>query len=411
MKYVNSLKYMNSFDAAPKESDISLKRIGELCSLLGRINIGTNSIFIPRGAAGHATGVMLESVIRSAGYKVGRLCPAYGFDSRKIVFLNGEIAQIEDYNRAVAELKSIIIKYPEETYFKEEVSYVLALLLCKMYACEYIIIEASTEHQENITALCAPYDMVIAPTFSDEDTVSVKTVCEAIKHGAREVISGIQKRSFYDMIASACVTCGARLDLTSKTSFKTEQCSSINVKFSYGERTGYSLKSPSLIQRECAMLVIESALAIRRDGIKMPWTSITSGLASAVGTGCFETVSVSPILILDSAGSDNEVKQLILTLDELFIGDNIDDLTLCLPSEAAYLSNKFSDRKIKRIVVVGESGEEFNDDGIERIACEDIKDAANHIIKLFRQGVNIICLGSVEFECAVSNEIAKLIKC
>ena len=100
MKYVNSLKYMNSFERAESYSDLSIKRIRELCVSLGRINIGTSSIVIPRGASGHAAAVMLESVIKNAGYKVGRISSVGGYDSRAVVSLDGEIPEIEVYNRA-----------------------------------------------------------------------------------------------------------------------------------------------------------------------------------------------------------------------------------------------------------------------------------------------------------------------
>ena len=69
MKYVNSMKYMNSFESAGDLSLVSQKRIRDLCSDLGRINVGTSGIFLPSGQASHATAVMLESVIKNAGYK------------------------------------------------------------------------------------------------------------------------------------------------------------------------------------------------------------------------------------------------------------------------------------------------------------------------------------------------------
>lgn len=406
MKYVNSLKYMNGFETATEKKDVSLRRVSDLCSKLGRVNMGTNSIFVPSGSAGHATAVMLESVIKHAGYKVGRISSDYASDSRKIVSLDGEYAPIEEYNRAVAELKSTVINDPDEEYMREEVTFALALLLCKMHAAEYIIIEAPISGDCRLASLCAPYDLVIVPTVYDGDS-SVVAVCDAIRHGVREVVSGNQKKAIYDMISSACVANGARLTLTSKTSFKTEKCSSIAISFSYGDRSGYTLKSPSLIQRECAMLVIESALAIRRDGVKMPWASITSGLSSAANTGCFETLSVSPLLMLDTACTENEIKQLLLTLDEVFGVGRVKSIALCIQSGNEHLAELFGDIGVSSLIVVGEM--KISDDNTETVVCKNCKEAAKTVVGVMKNNVDTICLGSLRFESELREEIVKVI--
>ena len=408
MKYVNSLKYMNGFEPATEKKDVSLRRVSDLCARLGRVNIGTNSIYIPSGSAGHATAVMLESVIKHAGYKVGRISSEYASDSRKIVFLDGKIAPIEEYNRAVAEIKNAVMNDPGEGYLREEVTFALALLLCKMHAAEYVIIEAPISGDCRLASLCAPYDLVIVPTLYDGES-SAGAVCDAIRHGVREVVSGNQKKATYDMISNACVSNGARLTLTSKTSFKTEKCSSITIAFSYGDRNGYTLKSPSLIQRECAMLVIESSLAIRRDGVKMPWASITSGLSSAANTGCFETLSVSPLLILDTACTGNEIKQLLLTLDEVFGVGRVKNIALCIQSGNEHLTGLFGEIGVSYLIVVGEK--KITDDCAEVVACKDCKEAAKTVAETMKNNVDTVCLGSLKFESELREEIIKLMNC
>ena len=114
MNYSNSLKYVNSFDKAESLSSLSLMRVRELCLELGRINVGSRFIVVPSGSAGHATAVMLESVIKSAGYRVGRITSDSDFDARTSVFLDGEIAAIADFNKCVAEIKNAVNKHTEE---------------------------------------------------------------------------------------------------------------------------------------------------------------------------------------------------------------------------------------------------------------------------------------------------------
>lgn len=404
MKYVNSLKFMNSFPSAKGEG-ISTARTAELCSLLGKVNIGTNSIFIPGGAAGHATAVMLESVIRAAGYKVGRISVAEDFDSRSIVYLDGALAPIEDYNRGVAELKSATLKAESVAFKKEEAAFALALLLCKLHASDYVILEGMSSLEYDLASLCAPYDLVVIPAINGDQDGSSKTVCEAIKHGVREVVSGNQKKQIYDKISNACVGAGARLTVTSKQSFKVESITGIKLSFTYAEREGYSIKTPSVTQRECAMLVIESALAIRRSGIKLPWASISSGLASATGTGCFEMFSASPLALIDSAKTPDEADKLRATLDEVFGKDEPADISVCLPDTALGLVTLLGERQIKKYIILSTQDEKISTE--ERMICTTTKECADEVFSMMKSGENVICLGSVGFALAIRTELYK----
>ena len=409
MKYVNSLKYMNSFESASDLSLISHKRMRTLCADLGRINVGNSGIFLPSGQAAHATAVMLESVIRGAGYKVGRITSVGGFDSRAVVFLDGEIASIDEYNKSVAELKNAIQKYPDEKIYREEAAFVLALLLCKMRGCEFLIFEGVSGIGYSFDAICAPYDLAVVPSVHDTDFDTVSVCCEAIRRGVREVVSGNQKKKTYDDISTACFVGGVRLTFTSKQSFRVESVSSRGLTFTYSDRSGYSLKSPSLVQRECAMLVIETALAIRRDGVKVPWTSISAGLAQAQGTGCFETVSVSPIVVMDSAKNAEESAMLTLALDEVFGREKLSSFYVCMPAEAYGTLDSFDKKEIEGVITFGdiEKIQKIGNAFLVRVG-EGISECAKETLSLIKEGKNVICLGSVEFANDIKTTLAKL---
>lgn len=403
MKYVNSQKYMNSFPSAASLSEISQKRIRELCLALGRINIGTAGIFLPSGAAGHASASMLESVIKSAGYRVGRITGVGGYDSRAVVYIDGAIPEIDDYNRAVAELKAVAVNNPDEDYLKEEMSFVLGLLLCKMRGCEYLIFEGTSGADHSFDSVCSPYDLVVIPSVLDGDGHTTAVCCDAIRRGTREVISGNQKKDVYELISNACVSGGVRLNFTSKLGFEVESVSARSLGFSYGGRGGYTIKSPSLLLRDCAMLVIESALAIRRDGIKLPWASIASGLASATGCGCFDMISVSPLVIVDSAENASELELLIMTLEEVFGSDVSDGMTVCIPADSLALAQDSAFASCPIIAVGG--CEVVQGDGIS--VKKNASAAACEIVSLMKKGMNVICFGDIFFAHSIKSEIVK----
>ncbi len=416
MKYANSLKYMNAFREAEDPSLLSVRRVSELCSELGRINLGVRAVWLPSGSAGHATAVMLESVIKNAGYRVGRVTSAGGYDSRTSVYLNGEQASIDDYNKSVSELKNVISQKTGEEYFKEETAFVLSLLLCRIHGCEYIIFEGTTEHTYSFDSVCAPYDLIVIPPMYDDRKTGKSTdiVCDAIKRGVREVVSGNQRSAIYDRISSACLNSGARLNFTAKPTFSATEVSSIKLMFSYAERDGYMLKSPSLLLRDCAMLVIESALAIRRNGIKMPWGSITSGFASVQDTGCFDMISVSPAIVTDTAESPDEIKMLLGTSEQVL--GKTEDMAFCVSNLSRYeLYEKleaFSEKNITDLIIFADRDapepqipEKYKEN---TTVCTTIVETAKAIHKISSNVPMILCCGEISFTKELRFEFLRL---
>jgi len=393
MKYVNSLKYMHSFETSATPSDISSGRIAELCELLGRININTKSIFIPSGAAGHTAAVMIESVIKSEGYRVGRITSEFGFDCRKMVYIDAAQAGIEDFNRAVAELKAKVANITDKQFSREEVAFVLSLLLCRMCDCKYIIFEGMSCEDYDLASLCAPYDIVIVPEIREEDEKTLFVISKAISHSPRAIVSANQKINVYNKLSGVART---GINLIAKKDFEVKHLSSIRLDFSYGSRDGYTIKTPSLIARECAMLVIDTAQAIRRDGVKVQWSNIESGLASAIGAVSFDTFSVSPLMLFDGARDKYEVSNLVSTMEEVLGENSLEGLSLCLPTSAIDSASKFKD--IDTLIIVGEpEGDIFVAQAENVIFCKDIKAAAKQLKDNIKNQKNTVAFGSVAF--------------
>lgn len=413
MKYANSLKYVNSFAPAESLCAISVKRIRDMCSELGRINVGAKCIVTPKGCAGHASAVMLESVIKSAGYRVGRITSEYDFDSRASVYLDGDIAAIDDYNKCVSEIKSLVLQNPNEKYFREEIVFILSLLLCKLHGCEFIILEGLSDEGYSLDSLCAPFDLVVVPTvYSSENDTAVKVACDAIRRGSREVVSGNQKNCVYTAISNACMLSGIRLNVTAKPTFSVSGMSARRVEFSYADRDGYVLKSPSIILRDCAMLVIESALALRRDGIKMPWGSIASGLELTNNASCFDMLSAAPAVVVDSACVAEEISSVLETFEETV--EPLGEMTVCIKSDS-YNSlvsqlKAFEGKSLQKLIVCGIA--DLEDAALhtnfEVTPCDSVLSAAKDVYQSFKQKRTVFCFGSVAFAQEIKTEFIKL---
>ncbi len=379
MKYVNSLKYIDGFRLASAGDGVSLKRIAELCLSLGQINRGVRFIHVPEGVAGHGCALLLEGIIKAAGYRIGRICSTRGLDSRASVFVGGEIPSIEDYNKCVAEIKSKVNKNYESEYCREEIIFVLSLLLCRLSGCEFIILEGT----ERFDRVCAPFELAIIPTVYDTEraTEKIHRLCDAVRCGTREVVSGNQRSDIYNYISTVCAPSGQRLFIPAKAQFELVEQSSRKIVFNYNGRDGFCLKTPSLIMRDCAMTSIEAIMAIRREGIRIPVSAMLSGIESAGSCGSFEIISYTPTVITDNSAESDEVCLMYKTFCEIFGEDK--KFSVCIPAESnaemEKLLSSIPDEKINKILVCGHNYDlnEYHSKSVS--VCRTYKDASKII--------------------------------
>ena len=379
MKYVNSLKYIDGFRLASAGDGVSLKRIAELCLSLGQINRGVRFIHVPEGVAGHGCALLLEGIIKAAGYRIGRICSTRGLDSRASVFVGGEIPSIEDYNKCVAEIKSKVNKNYESECCREEIIFVLSLLLCRLSGCEFIILEGT----ERFDRVCAPFELAIIPTVYDTEraTEKIHRLCDAVRCGTREVVSGNQRSDIYNYISTVCAPSGQRLFIPAKAQFELVEQSSRKIVFNYNGRDGFCLKTPSLIMRDCAMTSIEAIMAIRREGIRIPVSAMLSGIESAGSCGSFEIISYTPTVITDNSAESDEVCLMYKTFCEIFGEDK--KFSVCIPAESnaemEKLLSSIPDEKINKILVCGHNYDlnEYHSKSVS--VCRTYKDASKII--------------------------------
>ena len=407
MKYSNSLKYMNGFQPSESSADISQKRAALLCTSLGKINVGLRSIYLPSSGSGHALAVMLEAVMLSAGHRVGRITSAFDFDSRASVYICGEIPSIEDYNGAVEELKSAVKRNPDVAFTREETTFALGLLLCRMTGCEYVILEGLSGSDYSLDALCAPYELIVMPTvYGNSAVCDIKCLCEAIKRETREVVSGNQKSEVYNTISNACAMSGARLYIPVKAQFEVKEVSSRNLSFSYVGRDGFSIKNPSYMLRDLAITVIESALALRRGGVRLPWSSIIEGLSSVTNTGCFDMLSLSPKMILDTATFQDEAALVIKTADELWGAGALDGTTVCVTASSLGALGAFKEGNIGEVVVFDSGMSVDLPEGAKSL--DTLQKVAKEVSSNMFMGKNVVCFGDVGFISSLKAELLKL---
>ena len=344
-----------------------------------------------------------------AGHTVGRITSAHDYDSRLSVTVCGSVPSIEDYNNAVEALKHAVRREPEAGYLREEVTFTLSLLLCRLLGCQYIILQGLSRRGYALDAVCAPYELILLPTVYDKDggVEWATSACESIRRGVREVVSGNQRSEIYHVISNACAMSGVRLDIPVKSQFEVTAVTARSLTFNYGERQGFTMRSPSRLLCDSAMAVIEAALALRRGGVKFPWSSIQEGIAKATGTGCFELLSLSPLVVIDSASDVYTAALTVETLKDIF-GENMQgELSVCIPKAASEALAAFEEIQLESVIIYDETPK------AEGEAAENeydtVKKCAKAVSALMKNGKNVICLGSAGFAEELKGEFLRIV--
>lgn len=408
MKYANSVKYLKSFDLSGDISEISAARVAGLCRDLGKINVGPKFIHISGASASHGCALFIESIIKNAGYRVGRINTAYKFDIMKTVYIDRQIPVIDDYNKAVAAIRQIVNKKSGEIYKREEIVFVFSLMVCMLEGCEFVILEECINEYPGLFEICAPYEIAVIPSGygKEPDTLREQKWSNTIKLVRHEVISGNQKTDTYNIISDKCRLSGTRLAIPAKAQFVPTEIDNRNVAFEYKGKSNYKIKSISLLLRDCAMTAIETVNSLRRSGIKISGNAICQGLLEAGNAGFCEIISASPLIITDISSMTEEITVLRKSLDSLSSDFEKSEKVICFGAENAREAiNKlksahcFSPAKI--YIFTPDANEELTalseDSEAECVLLDSIKNLAELILRENREDRITVCFGEIDF--------------
>lgn len=338
MTYVNALKKIFSF---PRTAGApTLERMRLLCKYLGEPQKKLKFVHIAGTNGKGSCAAMLDSVLRDAGYKVGRYISPYILDFRERMTFGGEMISHEELCEhtktvleAVARLEKDVEKarngvetpYPIPAAMLDgttsalpvqfEVVTAIGFLFFLDKRCDAVLLECGLGGRFDATnVIDAPLAAVIMGIGLDHTELLGDTVekiaaekCGIIKKGTQEIISYPQQPSVMTVISDACVKANARISVPLKTELKMINTSLGGLGFSYKGRI-YSSKLSAYYQLFNAGTVIEVCEALRRVGMEILQENIENGLAKTFFPGRFEVLGASPAFIVDGAHNEHGVK-------------------------------------------------------------------------------------------------------
>ncbi len=310
MSYQEALSYL--FGLQKFGIKFGLSNINKLLDLCGNPHYNLKMVHIAGTNGKGSTAATIASIMKEAGYKVGLYTSPHLIDFTERIKINGkdieeaEVVRLTEYIRSKIQDSEFKDELERITFF--EFTTAMALIYFKEEEVDIAAMETGMGGRLDATNVIRPLVSVITNISVEHkeylgDTIEAVAFEKAgiIKDGV-SLITGVDQPSAFQVIERVCNEKGAPLyKLGRDFSFQRKG----NNNFSYnGINESFDLLTLNLRgghQFQNASLAIATVETLKYKGFTIPPEAIIDGLGKVSWPGRLETVSQSPMIILDGA--------------------------------------------------------------------------------------------------------------
>lgn len=276
--------------------------------------------------------VMLASVLKEAGYKVGCNISPYVLDFRERFLLNGEMIREEVLARHLTRVREAMEELQAEGWdsiVEFDAVTTAALLWYAEEKCDIVCLETglggrldSTNAVQNtlvacITAIGKDHTELLGDTY---EKIAFEK-CGILKNHCAVVVYPVQPQEAMDeiVVRAQKANC-SQMVVPELQDFYFYKGRPFENRINYG---GYDLQIPFPGKHQAynASVVVEAAIALTDKGLDVPDDAIIEGIRKARFPARIEILSQNPLIILDGAHNVDGAKALADTLHTAKVQD------------------------------------------------------------------------------------------
>lgn len=314
MQYQEALDYLYSFlDSEAKlprrPAEFNLPRTKALLHAAGDPQQHFHSVVIAGTKGKGSTSVMLESILRTAGYRTGLWTSPHLHSYRERMQVDRQLISRETLAAQVTWLKLIVEQFDSEEFGGPtvfELGFVLALRWFAESAVELAVLEVGLGGRYDNANAVTPILSVITSISYDHMQTLGSTLGEIAYQKAGIAKPGVplltipQHPEAMRVIEQVTAQVGAPLVVAGSVPAPPTPL------------------LPGTFQRENARLAVGAAQLLREQGLQISDQAVTQGLAIAAWPGRFEIVVGTPTIVLDGAHNGDSAQRLVESLGERF---------------------------------------------------------------------------------------------
>lgn len=380
-------------------SKMGLERTQELLAKMGNPEKSLKFVHVTGSNGKGSTCVMVESVLRAAGYKTGLFTSPYVCDFNERIQVgrknisNEELAEITGY---VASFADKMEDHP--TQF--ELITAIGMEYFKRCGCEIVVLEVGMGGAMDSTNVIQSPEVCAFTNIGLEHTEYLGSTLEEIattkggiiKKGAT-VVCYDGEPSVGEVLKSISEEKGNKCVFASKSELKSQTVGIDGQAFEYkGE--SFEIKLLGKHQLYNASVAIEIVSALRDRGYQISDEALKDGLKNAVWPARFEILRRNPLFILDGGHNPQCAMALADTLKDVLkdAGGKAVFLTGTLKDkdymQIADIISEYADELVivtpdnPRALAAKEYAKVFTDKGIRAVAKDSVASGVDEVLKI-----------------------------
>ena len=297
-------------------SRLGLERVLELLHLLGDPQKKLKFVHVTGTNGKGSTCAMVESVLRSAGYKTGLYTSPHLRFYNERIRINGQDISDEEMCKAADILAECIEKMKDHPTVFERIT-AMALLCFAMVECDIVVLEVGLGGRLDATNVIDKPEVSVIGSIDLEHTnvlgntiTSIATEKAGIIKQGCPVVFYAQGEEAEAVIAAKCEELGCRMVKTAPEAQILKDCGLWGQIFDYKDRKDIKISLPGTYQLLNAITALEAVDVLKDSGWDIPEAAIYEGMANARWAARFEVLREKPLVIIDGAHNPNGAAEL-----------------------------------------------------------------------------------------------------
>lgn len=313
MNYRQAMEYME--ETAKYGSVPGLDNIINLCEKLGNPQNELKFVHIAGTNGKGSTLAYISTVLKEAGYRVGRYVSPTIFEYRERIQVNERMISKEALCRHLESIQEAIAALeaegkPHPTPFEIETA--LGFLYFKEKKCDIVVLETGLGGTLDATNLITTTLVsVIASVSMDHMAFLGETLAEIAENKAGIIKAGIpvvtmeQKPEAMQVIEGRARELSCALTVASEADAKKIRYGVEKQKFDYKQYKGLEIGLAGKCQIANAVLAIEVLRVLSENGFTIKEQKLREGLKKTVWRGRFSVIAKKPLFIADGAHNED----------------------------------------------------------------------------------------------------------
>ena len=331
MKYQEALDYvasLSSYGIVP-----GLDSIERLCELLGNPQNELKFVHIAGTNGKGSTLAYISTILKCAGYRVGRYLSPVISDYREKIQVNEKVitqkALCQGVELVKAACEQIVEQgYPHPTPFEVETA--LAFWYFREQKCDIVVLETGMGGLEDATNIIQTVCVSVLASISMDHMMFLgKTLRDiasqkaGIMKAGKPVVTFCQQEEAAVVLRGRAAELGCPFIVADSAKATGVRYGVERQRFHYDGMKDLEIRLAGKHQVDNAVLAIEAVKLLRQEGYPVSEAQIRKGLMQTVWPGRFTVIGKKPLFVVDGAHNEDAAKKLAESIEFYFTNKRI----------------------------------------------------------------------------------------